>query len=322
MMGVVMGDRSEDTLLSLANRLTRLEKQLTPQERSGFTERLGGTTINELVTKLLEVDNPDCQEQRLRETYPEAEEGRDAGPFAPALFDEAREQLADEATRPFDSAELREYIEKVRQQHDQIIDHVNLDSVRASGWDASAREQAAEMVQQFRAYLDAHKDEITALQLFYGEPYRRRELTHRMVKELFNKLKADQPVLMPERVWLAYETLNSVKIPTPKSELVALVSLVRRVLEIDTELTPYDQTVGRNFQTWVFGKQAGALKFSEEQTAWLRMIRDHVAGSFHLDRSDFEYAPFAERGGLGRMWQLFGDETFGLIDELNEALVT
>ncbi|GAB3049000.1 type I restriction endonuclease subunit R [Spirosoma pulveris] len=315
MMGVVMGDRSEDTLLSVASRLTRLEKQLSPDERSRFTELAGGVSINQIVNRLLEVDNPDCQEQKVLVLHPEAEEG-----YASAWLDEARDKLADEATRPFDSAELRDYIETVRRQHDQVIDHLNLDIVRFSGWDVNARDGAAELVTQFRTYLETHKDEITALQLFYGEPYRRRELTYRLIKELFEKLKTEQPVLMPARIWLAYQTLEDVKVPSPKSELVALVSLIRRVLEIDAELMPYDQTVGRNFQTWVFGKQAGSLKFSDEQMTWLRMMRDFVAGSFHLDRSAFEYSPFAERGGLGRIWQLFGDDTYPLIDELNEAL--
>jgi len=31
------------------------------------------------------------------------------------------------------------------------------------------------------------------------------------------------------------------------------------------KLTAYDKTVDRNFQKWVFEKQAGALKFDEEQ---------------------------------------------------------
>ena len=95
--------------------------------------------------------------------HPEAEDGNPR-----AWLDEARQQLADEGTRPFDSADLREYIETVRRQHDQVIDHLNLDSVRFSGWDVNARDGAAEVVQQFRTYLDTHKDEIAALQLFYG----------------------------------------------------------------------------------------------------------------------------------------------------------
>ncbi len=326
LMSVVLGDRSEDTLLSVANRLTRLEKQLSSAERSRFAELTGGPTINELVSRLLDVDNPDAQEQKARETNATtAMDDAETAPLPPAFVTEAREALADQAARPFDSAELRDYIETVRRQHDQLIDHLNLDRVRVSAWDANARDHATELVTQFRDYLESHKDELTALQLFYGEPYRRREITYRMIRDLFDRLKADRPALMPAQVWLAFQTLDEVKTSTsgptpPKSELIALVSLIRRVLEIDTQLTPFDQTVGRNFQTWVFGKQAGTLKFSDEQMTWLRMMRDFVATSLHLDRTAFEYSPFAERGGLGKVYKLFGDETFAIIDELNEAL--
>ena len=61
-------------------------------------------------------------------------------------------------------------------------------------------------------------------------------------------------------------------------------------------------------------------KFNEEQMAWLRMIRDHIASSFYLGRGDLEAAPFDGHGGLGRMYQLFGDGMDDVIEELNEAL--
>ena len=63
-------------------------------------------------------------------------------------------------------------------------------------------------------------------------------------------------------------------------------------------------------------------KFNDEQMAWLRMIRDHIASSFHLGRDDLDMAPFDGQGGLGRMYQLFGDEMDGVIDELNQALAS
>ena len=48
-------------------------------------------------------------------------------------------------------------------------------------------------------------------------------------------------------------------------------------------------------------------KFNDEQMEWLRMIRDHVVASFHLDRDDLNMAPFDGKGGLGRMYKLFGE---------------
>jgi type I restriction enzyme R subunit len=71
----------------------------------------------------------------------------------------------------------------------------------------------------------------------------------------------------------------------------------------------------------VFEKQAGALKFNEEQMNWLRMIKEHIATSFHIKLDDLDYTPFDAYGGRGKMWQLFGDGMDTVISEMNEALV-
>jgi type I restriction enzyme, R subunit len=106
----------------------------------------------------------------------------------------------------------------------------------------------------------------------------------------------------------------------PKQELILLVSILRKATGLDEWLNAYENTVDRNFQEWVFKKQAGTLKFTQEQMQWLRMIKDYVAASFHIERDDFDLSPFNANGGLSKMWQLFGEKTDGIIDELNEVL--
>lgn len=49
-------------------------------------------------------------------------------------------------------------------------------------------------------------------------------------------------------------------------------------------------------------------------------MRDHIATSLSLEADDFGYSPFAQRGGLGRAHQLFGEQLPTLLDELNVAL--
>ncbi len=122
-------------------------------------------------------------------------------------------------------------------------------------------------------------------------------------------------------MWEAYTQLEEVRDDRPKDELVALVSLIRRVTKLDESLTPYNKTVDRNFQKWVFQKQAGALKFNVEQMEWLRMMKDHVVTSFHIELEDLDYTPFDAQGGRGKMWQLFEGQMMGIMDELNEILV-
>ena len=43
-------------------------------------------------------------------------------------------------------------------------------------------------------------------------------------------------------------------------------------------------------------------------------------GNRDIEPDDFGYAPFAQEGGLGKAYQLFGDELNTLIEQLNENL--
>jgi type I restriction enzyme R subunit len=217
------------------------------------------------------------------------------------------------------NGDLNEYIENVRKAHEQIIDTINIDKITAVGWEKDNKDSAQELVKTFADWIVEHKDEITALQIFYGQPYQRRELTFKMIKELVDIIVADKPTLAPLSVWRAYELLESVS-GQPKNELVALVSLIRKVAGIDATLTSYDKTVDKNFQDWVFKKQAGTLKFTEEQMQWLRMLKDHIAASISVAADDLDYTPFDAKGGKGKMWQLFGNESERIINELNEVL--
>lgn len=142
-----------------------------------------------------------------------------------------------------------------------------------------------------------------------------------MIRDLAEAIKTSKPTLAPLHVWRAYEQLEKVN-GQPKNELIALVSLVRTISGADTTLTSFDKTVDKNFQQWILKKNAGQHnRFTEEQVQWLRMIKDYIANSFHVDKEDFELDPFNKQGGLGKMWQLFGEETEAIIEELNESLV-
>jgi type I restriction enzyme R subunit len=51
------------------------------------------------------------------------------------------------------------------------------------------------------------------------------------------------------------------------------------------------------------------------------MIKNHIATSMHFSKDDLDYAPFDAKGGIGRMYKLFGDQMDDIIDEMNEELV-
>ena len=62
-------------------------------------------------------------------------------------------------------------------------------------WAGDARENAEAIAQDFRQYLEDNRDEIEALTIFFSQPHRRRELTYAMIREVFDRLKNDQPRL-------------------------------------------------------------------------------------------------------------------------------
>ena len=187
---------------------------------------------------------------------------------------------------------LRNYIIDVRKKYDQVMDGINIDEVTNMGWVKDQQAAAALTISNFTAWVQAHKDEITALQIFYAQPYRRRQLIYTMIKDLCETIKTQQPMLAPLPVWSAYAATGETG-ASAKNELVALVSLIRRVTGIDAALTPYDKTVDKNFQQWILKKNAGQHnRFTDEQMQWLRMIKDYVAGSFHVEKEDFEPDPF------------------------------
>lgn len=140
-----------------------------------------------------------------------------------------------------------------------------------------------------------------------------------MVKDMVEQMLQEKPLLAPLNIWRAYEQIESVS-GQQKNEMVALVSLIRKVAGIDETLTPYDKTVDKSFQAWLFKKQAGTLKFTKDQMEWLYMLKEQIATSVHVDIEDLDYTPFDASGGRGRMWQLFGERMETILNELNESL--
>lgn len=315
---IAVGNRDEELFSSLANRLTRLEKQVTEQEKQQFSEKAEGKTLKQVVNELLQAYNPDVLDDLKAKV--ETEMAGESPMAKEEAFNKLHDELKEKAANVFHSSDLREYIDNVRRAHEQTIDITNPDTLLNKGWATDSKEKAENLVADFKTWIAQHQDEITVLQIFYTQPYRRRELNYKMIQEVLEKLKLERPLLAPMQVWRAYEQLEKAT-GSPKSELIALVSLLRRISGIDSTLIDYSNKVDLNFRDWILKKNAGQHnRFTEEQMQWLRMIKDHIATSIHLDADDLDYTPFDAAGGKGKMWQLFGEQMDEIINELNEAL--
>ncbi|WP_333473572.1 type I restriction-modification enzyme R subunit C-terminal domain-containing protein [Pedobacter agri] len=320
LQAVTMGVQEEDVYLSLANRLIRLEKQLTDAEKEKIQELAKGKSLKQMTRELIEAFDADVIADKANAIIAQIPVDERTPAKEAEARAEAQEALMRTASLTF-NGKLNDHIDNVRKQHDQIIDHINLDEVTKAEWDTESVDKAKALINDFSEYLKANKDEIQALSIFYDQPYNRRNITFKMIKEVMDKLKLEKPQLAPVHVWNAYAGIEEVKSDCPKDELTALVSLIRKVCGIDEELKPFDKTIDENFKRWIFAQNAGQHnRFSTEQMEWLRMIKDHIVSSYHIELDDLDYNPFDSKGGRGKMYQLFGNEMDSIINELNEAL--
>jgi type I restriction enzyme R subunit len=310
------GGRDEDTLTTLAARLARLDRELEPAQRQQIVQASGGHTPASLANALLRAFDPDAIAERAT-----GKPGASPDEVAPEKFTATQQDLITAACAPFDKPALRQTLETLKRETEQAIDIYTPDEVLEQGFDAAAKAKAAGLVQAFRDYLAANQAQLDALQILYSRPYRQR-LTEPMLKELEKKLRDQHAAWTEDNLWNAFAATKPGKVKgrSQAGRFADLVALVRFALEQQPVLEPFAESVTTRFNEWLMDKAKAGVTFNGDQLAWLNLIRDHIATSLSIEPDDFDYAPFSQRGGLGKAHQLFGEQLPKLLDELNEVL--
>jgi type I restriction enzyme R subunit len=314
---VGFGSTDPDVLSSLAGRLARLERRLGKPEREALAKAAGGLSLGEIAGRIVSALDPDEQRQAAcaREGLPPDADPGDGqlAEAASALLKAAAEPLA---TNPA----LRTRLVDLKKSYEQTIDALSKDEVLAVGFSQAAWDAARTLVDSFEKFIADNKDEITALQVLYSRPYRER-LRYEDIAELAERVQAPPRSWTPQRLWQAYEKLAADRVRGSGGALLTdLVSLVRFALHHEGELVPYADQVEARFAAWLAQQESRGRRFTDEQRQWLVLIRDHIAANLGVAMEDFDYPPFAERGGRGRAVQVFGTETEQVLDELNREL--
>ena len=309
---VSMGSREPEVLSSLASRLTRLDRKLTPRDRQTIETLSNGVVLRDLVSGLVTATDPDAALEAAVEAT-----GLEEPPEL--AIAQARQQLLEAAARPFAAnPELRQRLLVIHRSYEQTIDTVSADTLIEAGFTDA---EAVTLVQSFQEFIKENRDEITALQVLYERPYRQR-LDYADIKILADALQTPPRSWTPDRLWQAYRQLDRSRVRgSGQRALADIVSLVRYAIGGEDGLAPFADGVQDRFQAWLAMQQTVGRAFTDEQITWLEAIRDHIAGSVSIEMGDFEYAPFNQRGGLVRADALFGEQLSNLLEELNVELV-
>jgi type I restriction enzyme R subunit len=314
---VAFGSRDKDILSSVASRIARLDQELTAPDRAMIQKLTGGRPLAAITRGIVEALDPDAHVETARSANGGAE------PSDEQIAKAAEKMLAEAATPIAANPALRNLLVTIKKSYEQIIDTISKDEVIDAGFSEAAKQKSQSVVQTFERFIADHKDEITALQVLYSKPYKQR-LTFKQIQELAQALERPQDGLRgltPDLLWHAYETLDRSKVRGSGGRVLTdIVSLVRFAIHQQPELHPYQEDVNARFERWITEQEQRGRTFTPEQRQWLEAIRDHIATSVELEMDDLELSPFSQKGGLGRAYQVFGNELEPLVNELNEVL--
>ncbi len=311
---IARGDRNSETLRALGNRLIRLDLKLNDQQRkhvnSVINETLGISKPLALIAgELIHATNeePLIEAAKIHAKTEEPTEKDIQAAFKPK---------ADILIKPFHNPDLRELVEELRKNTDQLIDETP-DKPIYTGYDI---ERAKGMINNWQQFIQDHKNELDAIQLIYQQPYQTRHLSYEQIEKLAEEIQQPPYNLAPIEVWKAYEQLekNKVKGVPPKELLTNIVSLIRFSTGLSDVLEPFTELVNNRFDNWL--KQQDKA-FQSDQLDWLNKIKEQIAQNAEMTVDDFNYIPFNQEGGLLRARELFGKELEPLINELNGYLI-
>ena len=315
---VAQGGIDPDALTTLAGRLARLQRELTPAQLDELKDLAGGKSLPGLARDLLNACDADAQAEAAKDQFDIAHPTKDQ-------LDKAAQHLARAAVTPFFKPKFRRRILELRRQNEQTIDRHTIDDVLYSGFDASAVEKARARVQDFRAWIEQHRDDLTALQVIYAG-VRPLKLSLGDLRRLRDALGSPPLAATPVQLWRAFEAAEPAKVkagpgaPGGGGEPLAdLVNLVRGALIPDFTLVPRRDELRERYRTWLRERDAGNA-FTADQREWLDRMAEHIATSLAIEPEDFETGWFGQQGSLGRAHALFGDRLKPLMAELNERL--
>ena len=98
------------------------------------------------------------------------------------------------------------------------------------------------------------------------------------------------------------------------------MAIIKHAITPEQPLEPVAETVETRYREWRTEKEATGFIFTPEQGLWLDAIKDHIANALSIEQDDFQEIPFSQMGGLGKAYEVFGDQLTVVLGELNERL--
>lgn len=299
MEDVAVGKVDDDTLSSLAGRIAAIDNNISKSERQKVIEMTGGKMLSNIANDILNAIDYDKTENMSEDEI-----------FA----------IKDAAVEPFNQPAFRRLVLELKDSSKLYIDELTLATIISSEFSVK---RAEELTTNFKAFIDANKDEIDALSIIYNQQYKDRHLTYEKIEDLHEKLVSEMPPLDTANLWRAYQFLKRDKVQNVKSPeklLTNVVQLVRFAIGQDEELQDFSKVANSRFELWKGRQLKRGVKFTEEQQLWLEEIKNYIIANAYMELNEIQDA-MQDKGGIIRAKQVFGEQLQPLLNDLSLALV-
>lgn len=295
---IAKGASDDDTLSTLALRLSIIETKLSEEDNKNLLELTKGKSLVNISNEILNSIDSD---------------------FTEGKSDEEILKIKDEALKPFNSPHFREFLVNICSKTSIYVDELAVDEVINS---EHSVENANITIKNFREFININKDELDALSIIYNNSYKNRKLTYKSIDELNQKLKNEN--LYISDIWraFAFTEKNKVKlIKNPEKQLTNLIQLVRFALGQDKELQDFSSIANSRFNLWRGRQIKKGITFSEEQDRFLEIIKDNIISNACIEVDDIQNMCYDE-GGIFKAKKLFGENLEPLLEDIYLSLVS
>ena len=348
---VALGVQDDDTLSSLAGRLVKLDRKLTEADRNRIYQLTENMSIGTAQAPGARLGPGEIAQGILTALEP------DSAMEAQASFDFS--QMIEQAILPLAAnPDLRALLAEIHERNEQTLDTVSVDVLTEAGFAPEDSEKARATVESFRAFLEQHKDEITALQIIFSIPKSlttkdttplknagqastkevqeqnlsdlgvrsspigdrgKKVLTFAAIKELAAILEQPPHTWTTERLWRAYAQLERDRVRGANERRV-LADLVSLVRHALQLDEELVPYPERVAARYREWLAAQERDFTPEQRWWLDRIAEHIGVNLAVRPEDLSVGEFYNKGGQFAALKLFGEALPGLLDELNLVL--
>lgn len=296
---LAQGKDDDDTLDSVAVRLVKIQSRLERADVERVKAAANGKDLVQIAREMTAAADADFQAGKT---------------------DAEIEAAKQEAVKPFNSPAFRQTLLDLASKSVLYIDFAPDEVLTAP---VVGTQRAQDTVKNFRDFIESNKDEITALQIIFNHPRAQQTLTFEAIKDLSDKMAAARPPLDLAGVWNAYADIERDKVKrvtNPARLLTNLVQLVRFAIGADETLTEFDAAAEQRFNLWLGRQKKRGVEFTAEQTQWLQMIKTQIIENAAISTADVQEI-FADRGGLFKARQVFGNQLNDILTDLSATLM-